>query len=108
MNKNIISFVLVALLSATSAYAQAWPKTDVVVAKMRAMMNLNEDQVTKVKRVIEENFAKRRALSPQLSQGLTSSQVQPLDSELYTKLSRILTPSQMSEWTRISKIMHQG
>jgi hypothetical protein len=103
-DKTIVCILAAIFFLAVPAYAEL-PKAVDIVMKMQEKLNLNQDQLSKVKPIIEENITKRQQVTPQLSQGLTQAQSQPLDSELYQKLREILTLSQMSRWNTMSGLM---
>lgn len=106
MRVKMVVFVLVAFfLLSTSVYAQQWPSTEQIIEKVQVELNLTDDQLDKVILIIEENMAKRKEITPQLEQGLTQAQAQPLDTELYTQLSQVLTREQMRRWSRVLDFM---
>lgn len=99
--KVILSALIIGSLISSFAYAQVWPDAVDILAKVQKELHLNYDQTKQVKVIIEENIAKRRAIYPQLADGLTQAQSDPIEKELYQKLSEVLTPSQMSQWNTI-------
>lgn len=102
MKRKIMGSVLGAFFFLTVfAYAQEWPSVDEVVTKIQTELNLQGGQLDKVRLIIKENLAKRQNISPQLSAGLTQAQAEPLDLELYTRLSEVLTRPQMDQWEGI-------
>jgi hypothetical protein len=103
--KMVMCLLAVLFLAIPPAQAQKWPSVDSIVDEMQTGLDLNKDQVAKVKIVVAENLAKRQQVTPQLSQGLTAAQSQPLDAELYAKLSQIFTSTQMSKCKVMSKVM---
>ena len=103
-NKKIVGSLAAFFLLTVFSYAQEWPSAANIVTKMQTELNLSQDQLTKVKIIIEQNMTERQQVKPQLAAGLTQAQADPLDSELYTKLSEVLTRSQMHQWESI----HQG
>lgn len=108
MREKIIALVLIASFSLLlSASAQEWPSAENIVAKIKTELNLTEEQFDKVKLIIEENMAERKAIMPQLEKGLTQAQSQPLDAQLYTKLTEVLTRTQMAKWDRIRELLLQ-
>ena len=46
-------------------------------------------------------MAQRQRIRPQLAEGLTQAQSEPLDTLLYAQLSEVLTRGQMSQWNLI-------
>ncbi|MBF0386035.1 MAG: hypothetical protein HQL27_09230 [Candidatus Omnitrophica bacterium] len=108
MKRKTVIYVLIAIFVLwVAANAQEWPSTEHIVAKIQAELNLTKEQFAKVKIIIDENMAKRQKITPQLTQGLTQAQSAPLDSELYTNLSKVLTRAQMSQWNRILELLLQ-
>ncbi len=108
MKGKITVFVLIAsFILSVSVYAQEWPSAEHIVSKIKTELNLTEEQFDKVKLIIEENMAERQNITPQLEKGLTQAQSSPLDSHLYTKLSEVLTRSQMRKWNRIRELLLQ-
>jgi len=84
------------------AYAQEWPSAENVVEKMRTGLNLDQDQYDQVKVIVENNMDQRKEIEQESAQGVTSmSQSQSLDTELYVKLSEVLTEYQMEQWDKI-------
>jgi len=99
MRVKIMGSVLVALFFLTAfAYTQEWPSVEDVVTKIQSALDLSDGQIGKVRVIIKDNLAKRQKISPQLTAGLTQAQAEPLDLELYTKLSQVLTRPQMNQW----------
>ena len=102
--KAIICVLVASIFLMVSAYAQQWPTSNDIMGKIQEKMNLNQEQLAQVRLIIDKNMADRQKISPQLDAGLTQAQAEPLDTELYLKLSEVLTRSQMDQWNMI----HQG
>jgi hypothetical protein len=102
MRHQTIAYVLAALFLLTASAQAQLPKADDIVIEMQQTLDLDSGQLIKVRQVVTENMSKRINVKPQLSQGLTHAQAQTLDSELFQKLSQILTTSQMNMWCRMS------
>jgi hypothetical protein len=109
MNGKIISFILmIVVLLGTYAYAQDWPSTASIVDKVRTGLSLNDEQFGQVKLIIEDNMAKRRKIVQASDHRIiTLSQSQDMDTELYTKLSEVLTEQQMNKWNKILDLIVQ-
>jgi putative alpha-1,2-mannosidase len=107
MVRMMVFLAVAFLVFSVSVWAQVWPSADNIVSKAQAELNLESEQVEKVRMIIEENMAKRQEMLPQLEQGLTQAQAKPLDHELYNKLSEVLTRSQMNKWNRVLELMLQ-
>ncbi len=106
MKGIIIGCILIACaFLSTAAFAQQWPGADDIVAKIKLELNLTPGQLDQVGLIIKENMTKRQNITPQLTQGLTQSQSSPLDEELYTKLSEVLTRDQMGQWIKVRNSM---
>ena len=107
MNVNMIVSVLIVLFLATNVYAQEWPSASSIVEKVRTDLNLSQAQYEEVKVIIEENMAKRQQIAQESTLGLSMAQSQVLGTELYTKLSNVLTESQMMEWNKMIDLINQ-
>ena len=107
MKSTIIGGILIAfILISTLGYAEQWPDADEIVAQVQTELDLNPDQFAKVKTIIEENMTKRKELNQ--GKDLMLSQSQPLDSQLYRKLSDVMTQEQMGQWTKmLSRMMRE-
>lgn len=105
--RSIVCILVAFFFIWVSVYAQEWPSADDIIVKIQTEMNLNQQQLVKVKLIIKENMAKRQQIRPQLDLGLTQAQAEPLDTELYLKLSEVLTKYQMDQWNRIHDRMLQ-
>lgn len=101
-------FLAASFFLASWACAQTWPSADQLIVKIQTTMNLTKEQLDKVRLIIEENMTKRKQITPQLNQGLTQAQSDPLDDELYNKLREVLTRTQMREWGKIRERIVQG
>ncbi|MBF0484386.1 MAG: hypothetical protein HQL25_06735 [Candidatus Omnitrophica bacterium] len=107
LGKTILYFLIVFCFLKVSAYGQEWPTVENIVAKVQTELNLVPEQLVKVKLIIADNMRKRQQIKPQLTEGLTQAQSQPLDAELYSKLSEVLTREQMGKWNKILEVMLQ-
>ena len=105
--KMVVHILITFFLLTAFAYAQEWPSADRIVSKLQIELNLEKEQLDQVTLIIEENMAKRQQVTPQLTEGLTQVQSQPLDRELYRKLSGVLTKPQMSQWNGMLRSMLQ-
>lgn len=107
MRGIILVYVFMAVILTPSVYAGEWPSADRIVTKIQIELNLGDEQLDKVKQIIEENMAQRQEVTPQMAEGLTQTQSQPFDAELYQKLSGVLTRSQMNQWNKMLTIIRE-
>ena len=109
MNKKITAIVVGAMFFImAAAQAQDWPTSNEILIRAETELKLDSAQIPKVKVILEENVAKRNQVSPHSTQGLSQAQSEPLDSELYLGLSKVLTRSQMNQWNSlISRMLEE-
>ncbi len=101
---------------AAQVYAQEQITADDMVAKMKAGLNLSDDQVSSIKPIVEEGMTKRQELREGMSgtgdRSAIHAQMEELRQDENEKFSKILTPDQMTQWNdmqaQMQSQMHQG
>jgi Spy/CpxP family protein refolding chaperone len=108
MRKRIFVLVFVAAFAVGLAWAQNehGQKMDVDshVAKMKAELNLNDQQADKVKSMFEDIHKRKMALKAQTTDKNspeTREQFQKLSDEQDTRLKEILTPEQFTKYQQL-------
>ena len=119
MKRMAISGVCAALffLGSSLAFAQqgggmgGGMSADAMAQKMQKKLNLTQDQVNQIKPILEENMAKRQQLKGSMQGGGDRSamfkQMKQMQEEQNQKLSKVLTPEQMQQWTAAKTDMRQ-
>ena len=108
MRKRIFVLVFVAVFAVglTLARQEHGQKMDVAshVAKMKAELNLTDEQADKVKSVFEDIHNRKMALKAQTTDKKspeTREQFQKLSEEQDTRLKEILTPEQFTKYQQL-------
>ncbi len=107
-NRNLLKYVAMAIyvflfamftLQPFSSTAQAFGNTSIspeqVVAQMKERLKLTDEQETKIRPIIEDNFKKQRELLNNCGQ---KSDIQQLQWATDMQIGRILTKEQMTEY----------
>jgi Spy/CpxP family protein refolding chaperone len=107
MKKRICGLIFAAVFAVGLAWASEQDKKmDVAshVAKMKAELNLNDQQADKVKSVFEDIHQRKTALKAQTTDKKspeTREQFQKLSEEQDTRLKEILTPEQFTKYQQL-------
>lgn len=98
------------LLGAPLAFAEGGQglSADTIVSKMQTKLNLTPEQATAVKPIVEETMAKRQEIRGAGGDKREMfKQMKQLKEEEEKKLSGVLTPEQMKQWTDAKSEMRQ-
>jgi Spy/CpxP family protein refolding chaperone len=107
MKKRICGLIVAAVFAAGLAWAsEQEKKMDVAshVAKMKAELNLTDEQADKVKSVFEDTHKRKMALKTQNADQKSpevQGQYKKLMDEQDTRLKEILTPEQLTKYQQL-------
>jgi len=112
MVKYICGFLLVFFIPMMLAFAQESPSADEIIGKMKAQLDLQDDQVTNITPVIEKYAIAFQDLQKSINdstinESAINSQWQGIEAQETQEISAYLKPNQITEWRDLQGQIYQ-